>query len=128
MFAILKFFWILTRASWDIMNPNLNPMRYASPYVRYVASILLGCFRSLAFCLYVGELMLIGHNMLGHIAIISMVFVTWYTFKHFRLTYGPHMAPPLMRDPTGAPKCYEMTETETQQAMHRADQLLRKQV
>jgi len=46
-------------------------------YVKYFLSILLGCFWSLAFGLYIGELLTIGYNMLGHIAIISMVFVTW---------------------------------------------------
>jgi hypothetical protein len=127
MFAVLKFFYLLLRGSWDVTNPNLNPMRYAPPYVKYVASILLGCFWSLAFGLYTAQFLFIGYNMIGHIAIISMMFVTWYTFKHFKNMYEPRSNYLILRDPGFSPKCYEMTDAEKLQALHNSDRLLAKQ-
>jgi len=123
MFSILKFFWMIFHRGWSIVNPNLNPLRSAPPHIKYFASILLGCFWSLAFGLYTAQFFFISLNMLAHVAIISMVFVTWYTFRHFRKTYGSGTYP-LMRDPNFSPKCYEMTDAEKLVAAQRADQLL----
>jgi len=102
-------------------------MRYAPTYVKYVASILLGCFWSLAFGLYTAQFFFIGYNMIGHIAIISMVFVTWYTFKHFKNMYEPRSNYLILRDPEFSPKCYEMTDEEKLQALHNSNRLLAKQ-
>ena len=123
MFSLLKFFFIIFRGGWNIVNPNINPLRSAPPHIKYFASILLGCFWSLAFGLYTAQFFFIGFNMIAHIGIISMVFVTWYTFRHFRKAYGS-VPYPLMRDPNFSPKCYEMTDGEKLAAAERADKLL----
>ena len=99
MFSILKFIYILFKASRDIVNPNINPLRHAPVYVKYFLSILLGCFWSLAFGLYIGELLTIGYNMLGHIAIISMVFATWGVFRSVENTYKPRTGVNWLRAP-----------------------------
>jgi hypothetical protein len=125
MFSVLKFFYVLWRAGWGILNPNLNPMRNAPMYAKYFATILLGCFWSLAFCLYTAQFFIIGLNMLAHIAVISMVFITWATFKGFKRGYPD--AYPLMRDPNFSPKCYEMTDAEKQVAMGHVDRLHKNQ-
>ena len=123
MFSLLKFVFIIFRGSWNIVNPNINPLRSAPPHIKYFASVLLGCFWSLAFGLYTAQFFFIGLNMIAHIGIISMGFATWYTFRHFRKTYGS--APyPLMRDPNFSPKCYEMTDSEKLAGAERADKLL----
>jgi hypothetical protein len=88
MFSVLKFIYILFRQGKTLLNPNLNPLRHAPVHIRYFASILLGCFWSLAFGLYIGELLTIGYNMIGHIAIISMAFATWAVFKTVEKTYN----------------------------------------
>jgi hypothetical protein len=105
------------------MNPNHNPLRLAPPHIKYFASILLGCFWSLAFGIYAGELYYIGYNMFGHIAVISMVFVTWLVFAQFKKTYGSGSYP-LMRAPDRSSRCDELTDEQRQQAVARADQLL----
>jgi len=46
MFSILKFFWLISRLSWNLMNPNINSLRHAPAYVKYFLSVLLGCFWS----------------------------------------------------------------------------------
>lgn len=113
MFALLKFIYILFRAGRDVINPNINPLRYAPAHVKYFASILLGCFWSLAFGLYVGELMTIGYNMLGHIAIISMVFVTWKVFRTVEKTYSQRQGTQdWLRMPDRSSRCDELTEEQ----------------
>ena len=44
--------------------------------------IMLSCFWCLAFGLFVGELVFIGYNMIGHVAVVTIVFVTWWTFRN----------------------------------------------
>ena len=103
MFSLLKFLFNIFRGGWNIINPNINPLRSAPPHTKYFASILLGCFWSLAFGLYTVQFFFIGLNMLAHLGVISMAFATWYTFRYFRKTYGS-VAYPLMRDPSFSPK------------------------
>jgi len=125
MFSVLKFFWLVSRSSWDIMNPNLNPLRHAPFYIKYFLSILLGCFWSLAFGIYVGELLTIGYNMIGHIAIISMVFATWAVFRSVENTYAPRQGSvDWLRMPDYSSRCDELTEQERLAAVTRADQKL----
>jgi len=113
MFSVLKFVWLVSRSSWNIMNPNLNPLRHAPFYIKYFLSILLGCFWSLAFGLYVGELLTIGYNMIGHIAIISMVFATWAVFRSVENTYGPRTGTvQWLRAPDHSSRCDELTDQQ----------------
>lgn len=126
MFSVLKFFFKVAqycwRRGWGILNPNINPMRNAPLYARYFATLLLGLFWSLAFCLYTAQFFIIGLNMLAHVAIISAAFITWGTFRGFSRVYPKPY--PLMRDPNFSPKCYEMTDAEKMSASLRADTLL----
>ena len=115
MFSVLKFFWLVSRSSWNIMNPNLNPLRHAPVYIKYFLSILLGCFWSLAFGIYVGELLTIGYNMIGHIAIISMVFATWGVFRSVENTYGPRTGGVWLRAPDRSARDEEMSDEQRQQ-------------
>jgi len=89
MYSVLKFFYFLFQKGRKVLDPNLNPLRHAPPHIRYLATILLACFWCLAFGLYFGDFLLIGYNMLGHIAVISMTFITWAVFKQFNRIYGP---------------------------------------
>jgi hypothetical protein len=124
MFSVLKFFWLVTRSSWNIMNPNINPLRHAPAHIKYFASILLGCFWCLAFGLYVGELLTIGYNMIGHIAIISMVFATWAVFRTTENVYKPRTGVDCLRAPDRSSRCDELTEDQRLAAVSRADQML----
>ena len=128
MFSVLKFFWLVSRSSWNIMNPNLNPLRHAPVYAKYFLSILLGCFWSLAFGLYIGELLTIGYNMIGHIAIISMVFGTWAVFRTVETTYAPRKGVQWLRAPDHSSRCDELTEQQRLEAVNRADQMLKETV
>lgn len=125
MFSILKFFWLVSRSSWNIMNPHVNPLRHAPAHIKYFASILLGCFWSLAFGIYIGELLLIGYNMIGHIAIISMVFGTWAVFRTTGNTSGPRGGTvQWLRAPDHSSRCDELTDEQRLDAVNRADKML----
>jgi hypothetical protein len=113
MFSVLKFIYILFKASRDVVNPNINPLRHAPAHIKYFASILLACFWCLAFGLYIGELLTIGYNMLGHIAIVSMVFATWAVFRTVENTYSPRQGSvDYLRMPDRSSRCDELTDEQ----------------
>jgi len=130
MFAVLKFIYILFKAFRNGLNPNLNSLRYAPVYLKYFTSILLACFWCLAFGLYIGELLIIGYNMIGHIALITMAFGTGYVMQVFRKTYGPKQSDgrqgtvEYLRMPDRSSRCDELTEDQRLAAVSRADQML----
>lgn len=125
MTIINQFISSVWQTGWSIVNPSLNSMRNAPPFVKYFATVLLALIWSVAFGLYTAQFFYIGLNMAAHVAIVSVAFLTWYTLKSFRRIY-PDVYP-LMRDPNFSPKCYEMTDLEKQQAVSNADVLLEKQ-
>lgn len=113
MFALLKFIYILFKAFRNGLNPNLNSLRYAPAYLKYFTSIVLACFWCLAFGIYIGELLTIGYNMIGHIALISMAFSTGYIMRLFRKTYGPREGTvEYLRMPDRSSRCDELTEEQ----------------
>jgi fatty acid desaturase len=113
MFSVLKLFYYLFKSGNKLLNPNLNPLRYAPPYVKYFATILLACFWCLAFGLYFKNFEGIGYNMFGHIAVISMVFVTWGVFQLSKKTYGKRNGTlAYLRMPDASSRCDELTDEE----------------
>ena len=113
MFTILKFVYLMFKAGKDVLNPNLNPLQHAPQHVRYFASVVLACFWCLAFGIYIGELLTIGYNMVGHVAIVSMAFGTWAVFRQFKKTYGVRAGTAdFLRMPDRSSRCDEMTEEE----------------
>ena len=113
MYGVLRFIYFLFQKGESLLNPNLNPLRHAPSHIKYIATILLACFWCLAFGLYIGELLLIGYNMLGHIAVISMIFLTLIVFKQFNRIYGPREGTQnWLRMPDRSSRCDEMSEEE----------------
>lgn len=114
MFSVLKFLWIvfkaLRQAGYDVVNPNVNPLRHMPSHIKYFASIILACFWCLAFGLFFGELLYIGYNMLGHIAIVSMVFATWAVFRVSERTYRSNVD--YLRQPDRSSRCDEYTDEQ----------------
>ena len=113
MYSILKVIYFRLGKGWSILNPNLNPLRHAPLYVRYFTTVLLACFWCLAFGLYFKDFFIIGYNMLGHIAVISMAFITWAVFKQFNRIYSPRVGTQdWLRMPDRSSRCDEMTEEQ----------------
>ena len=113
MFGILKFIYGLFQQIVQLLDPDRNPLRYAPPYVRYLTSIILAWLWCISYGLYFGELLTVGYNIFGHVAIIGMVFVTLKVFKETEKTYGSRCGTTLyLTMPDRLPKCYDMTDEE----------------
>ena len=113
MFTVIKLLVLLYKAGLSSLNPNLNSLRHAPAYVKYFSSILLACFWCLVFGIYIGGLLTIGYNMIGHIAIISMVFGTAVVFRQFEKTYGPRQGSvDYLRMPDKSSRCDELTDEQ----------------
>lgn len=117
MWGLFKFLLAVYRAALQLLDPDRNALRFAPPQIKYGASILLACLWCLAFGVYIGELWSIGYNMLGHIFVVSMVFVTWTVFRTINRRYPERNEYEILRDPNRIPKCYEMTDEERLQAV-----------
>jgi len=110
MFSVLKFIWIVVQAFPNLLNINRNALEHVPTPTKYLAMIILSCFWCLAFGLYIGELLTIGYNMIGHIAIVTMVFVTWYTFRS--LNTGNPRGRDYLRMPDYSSRCDEYTDEQ----------------
>ena len=109
MFSIIKFIWIIIREFPRLLQIDRNALKHVPDPTKYLAMILLSCFWCLAFGLFIGELLTIGYNMIGHIAIISMVFVTWWTFKNYRINNSVRRSEDYLRMPDRSSRCDEYT-------------------
>lgn len=125
MFSLLKFIWIVLRAFPGLMNVRTNALANVPDQTKWLAMVMLSCFWALAFSLYIGELMTIGYNILGHVAIVTMVFVTWWTFKSLNRS-NPRGAN-YLRMPDYSSRCDELTEEQRLASLSRADSLLSRQ-
>jgi hypothetical protein len=122
MFSVLKFIWIVAQAFPSLLNIDRNALAHVPNPTKYLAMILLSCFWCLAFGIYIGELLTIGYNMLGHVAIVTMVFVTWYVFRS--LNHTNVRGADWLRMPDYSSRCDELTDEQRQANATRADQLL----
>jgi len=65
----------------EFLNPSYNALRNSPPEWKFLASIILATFWCLAFGILTGELLFIGHSILGHYALLLCVFLTWAVFR-----------------------------------------------
>lgn len=110
MFSILKFIWIVFKAFPALMSVRTNALAHVPNQTKWLAMVMLSSFWALAFTLYIGELMYIGYNVLGHIVIVTMVFVTWYVFRSLNSS-NPRGAD-YLRMPDYSSRCDEMTDEQ----------------
>ena len=124
MIGLFKFFIYVIKSFAAVLNPAKNVLRQAPFETKYLYSIMLGTFWSLAFGLYIGELLTIGYNMIGHVVIISMVFATWWVFRSVRnASHSSRNAYEILRSPDRTPKCYDMTDEERIKAAAKINKL-----
>lgn len=111
MFSVLKFLWIVCKAFPNLLNVDRNALKNVPDPTKYLSMVMLSCFWCLAFGLYIGELLTIGYNMIGHIAIVTMVFVTWRVFKGFNTnTNSRQYTQEYLRAPDRSSRCDEYTD------------------
>jgi hypothetical protein len=113
MISVFKFLYFLLNKGRSLIDPNLNPLRHAPSHIKYLATIMLACFWCLAFGLYFRQFQFISYNMVGHIAVVSMGFITWFVFKQSNRVYGPRAGTQeWLRMPDRSSRCDEMTEAQ----------------
>ena len=122
MFGLLKFLCCVSKSFLGLLHIDRNALKYVPNPTKYLAMIILSCFWCLAFGLYVGELFFIGYNMIGHVAVITMVFVTWLTFRNLN-SDNPRGAN-YLRMPDYSSRCDELTEEQRLAGVRKADLLL----
>lgn len=115
MFALIKFIWIVFKAFPHLLNIDRNALKHVPDQTKYLAMIILSCFWCLAFGLYFGELYTIGYNMLGHVAIVTMAFVTWWTFRNFERNTPGHGGINYLRAPDRSSRCDEYTDQQREE-------------
>lgn len=117
MFAVLKFIWVICKNFKYLLEIDRNALANVPDYAKYFSMVLLSCFWALAFGLYMGELFFIGYSMLGHIAIITMVFVTWWVFRSHqeRAKFNPRIGDSWLRAPDRSARDDEMSDEQRQQ-------------
>lgn len=96
----------------NLLNVDKNALQNVPTPTKYLAMIFLSLFWCLAFGIYFGELLFIGYNMAGHVALITMVFATWAVFKHFEKTYTPKPGINYLRMPDRSSRCDEYTDEQ----------------
>lgn len=119
MFGVLKFLWLVFKAFPDLLNVDRNVLKHVPDQTKYLAMILLSLFWCLAFGLYFGELLTIGYNMMGHVAVLTMVFVTWWTFRSFRLMSPARLGVDYLRAPDRSSRCDEYTDEDREKMSKR---------
>ena len=72
-----------------LLNPAYNGLKNAPPENKFLLSILLASMWGIAFGIFTAELLFIGYNIIGHIALIFCVFVTWTAFKYTKKRFDP---------------------------------------
>lgn len=117
MFSVLKFLWLVGKNFKYLLNVDRNALARVPDYAKFLSMVLLSCFWALAFGIYVGELLFIGYSMLGHIALLTMVFVTWWVFKDYqeRAKFPPRHGDNYLRAPDRSARDDEMSDEQRKQ-------------
>lgn len=114
MFGLFKFTWLLSLTFFGLLNVDRNALKRVPDESKYLAMIMLSCFWCLAFGLYVGELFFIGYSMLGHVLLVTMCFMTWWTFRAYRSRQTPYVkrGENFLRMPDRSSRCDDLSDEQ----------------
>ena len=110
MYGLLKLLYHAIISGRDLLNVNKNALQYVPNPSKCFAMIMLACFWCLAFGIYMGELLFIGYNMIGHVVILSMCFVTRLTFKNYTRILKARKNINYLRMPDRSSRCDELSD------------------
>jgi hypothetical protein len=80
MFGIIK----LIRLLWSLVDPAKNALSSAPLEWKYLVTNVLAFMWCVSFGITVGEYIMIGYSIIGHIALITMCFVTYWAMTYSR--------------------------------------------
>jgi len=78
MFGIIK----LIRLLWSLVDPAKNALSAAPLEWKYLVTNILAFMWCISFGITVGEYVMIGYSIIGHIALITMCFVTYWAMTY----------------------------------------------
>lgn len=110
MFSLFKFIRFVVKEFVNLLHVDRNALNRVPDATKYLTMIMLSCFWCLAFGLYFGELVTIGYNMIGHIAILTMAMVTWRTFRSYEASNQPGLDH--LRQPDRSSRCDEYSDEQ----------------
>jgi len=85
--------WInLGKFAYGLLDGSKNALKTAPTEYRFLLMSLLASMWCIAFGIYTAELLFIGYSIIGHIALIACVFITWGVFHNVKKSTNP--APP----------------------------------
>ena len=70
----------LGKFAYGILDATKNGLRGSPMEYKFLASNLLAAMWCIGFGIYTAELLFIGYNIIGHTALITCVFFTFYVF------------------------------------------------
>ena len=111
MFGLTKLLWFAGITAVELLSVDRNALKSVPAPTKYLAMVLLSCFWCLAFGIYAGELFYIGKNMIGHVLLITAVFITWATFRSLSQEHGPRRSD-WLRAPDRSSRCDEYTDEQ----------------
>ena len=111
MFGLIKLLWFAGITATELLSVDRNALKNIPAPTKYLAMVLLSCFWCLAFGIYAGELFYIGYNMIGHVLILTAVFVTWAAFASLSKEYGSRRND-WLRMPDRSSRCDEYTDEQ----------------
>ena len=113
MFGLLKMLYYVLREFPRLLDLRYNSLANVPDPSKYLAMIMLSVFWCLAFGLYIGELLTIGYNMIGHIAIVTMAFVTGWLFRSINQSGSRGID--YLSMPDKSSRCDEYTDEQREQ-------------
>lgn len=87
----------LIRFLFTLVNPASNALSNAPLEWKYLATNALAFMWCVSFGLYVGEYLTIGYSIIGHIALITMCFITYVVMRNSRKRFDASEAQPAER-------------------------------
>ena len=114
MFGLFKFIWLTGKSFLGLLSVDRNALKRVPDESKYLAMIMLSCFWCLAFGLYMGELFFIGYNMIGHVLLVTMCFMTWWTFRSYRSRQSTEVkrGENFLRMPDRSSRCDEFSDEQ----------------
>jgi len=72
----------------SLMNSDKNPLSALPPVQRFQTMVLLSVMWSVIFCVAIGSWLWFGELVLGHVAVVTGIFVTSLVFHQSRRETG----------------------------------------
>jgi hypothetical protein len=71
----------LGKFGYGLLDSTTNALKDSPAEFRFLLSSILATMWCISFGIYTAELLFIGYNIIGHVLLITCVFITWGLFR-----------------------------------------------